>query len=570
MAWIGLGLAIAVWILIERSVCGRWLLASGQNLRAARLAGVPVEAVRAATYLAVAVFAALAGYLLASFSGGAALNMGAEYLLMSIAVVVIGGSSIAGGNSNVPGVWGAALFMFLVVSMLNSYGAGAGVRNVLTGDHYHRNRRRRQQPEGSLMINLPPHLQGLDPRFAALVHPLSKLERIAEGFTWTEGPVWFGDRDCLLFSDIPSRRVLRWSEAEGLSVYRSESGFNNGNTRDRQGRLVGCRHGERDVVRTEHDGSLTVLAQDWQGKRLNSPNDVVVSSDGAVWFTDPTYGILSNFEGFRAVPEQPARNVYRLSPEGVLSVVVSDFVQPNGLCFSPDESLLYIAESGSSHDADVPAVIRMFAVDGGTLTDLGVFAMIDHGLPDGMRCDMQGHLWSSARDGVHCFDPAGALLGKILVPETVSNLCFGGPDGAADVHHCHDMCLPHFRRCHGRGTLGARVAGPDGCLTLRRGRLTIVYRSRLSLHVALFSRISMKQACHHTSETALPATKQVVPFRSALLACCGTRRGEARVALARLLARPEHNRAVGGTTRPKAPRRCGLRHRHGKPRPGRP
>ncbi len=133
VAWIGLGLAIAVWILIERSVCGRWLLASGQNLRAARLAGVPVEAVRAATYLAVAVFAALAGYLLASFSGGAALNMGAEYLLMSIAVVVIGGSSIAGGNSNVPGVWGAALFMFLVVSMLNSYGAGAGVRNVLTG-----------------------------------------------------------------------------------------------------------------------------------------------------------------------------------------------------------------------------------------------------------------------------------------------------------------------------------------------------------------------------------------------------------------------------------------------------
>lgn len=279
------------------------------------------------------------------------------------------------------------------------------------------------------MINLPPHLQGYDPRFAALVHPLSKLERIAEGFTWTEGPVWFGDRDCLLFSDIPSRRVLRWSEAEGLSIYRSESGFNNGNTRDRQGRLVGCRHGERDVVRTEHDGSLTVLAQDWQGKRLNSPNDVVVSSDGAVWFTDPTYGILSNFEGFRAVPEQPARNVYRLSPEGVLSVVVSDFVQPNGLCFSPDESLLYIAESGSSHDADVPAVIRMFAVDDGTLTDLGVFAMIDHGLPDGMRCDMQGNLWSSARDGVHCFDPAGALLGKILVPETVSNLCFGGPDG---------------------------------------------------------------------------------------------------------------------------------------------
>ncbi|KUP90793.1 SMP-30/gluconolactonase/LRE family protein [Tritonibacter horizontis] len=279
------------------------------------------------------------------------------------------------------------------------------------------------------MITLPPHLQVHDPRFAALVHPMSKLERIAEGFTWTEGPVWFGDRDCLLFSDIPSRRILRWSEADGLSVYRNDSGFNNGNTRDRQGRLIGCRHGPRDVVRTEYDGTLTVLARTWQGKRLNSPNDVVVSSDGAVWFTDPTYGILSNFEGFRTPPEQPARNVYRLSSEGDLSVVAGDFVQPNGLCFSPDETRLYIAESGSSHDDDVPAVIRVFDVTGNRLEDGGVFATIDDGLPDGLRCDMQGNLWSSARDGVHCFDPQGVLLGKILVPETVSNLCFGGADG---------------------------------------------------------------------------------------------------------------------------------------------
>ena len=258
---------------------------------------------------------------------------------------------------------------------------------------------------------------------------MSKLERIAEGFTWTEGPVWFGDRDCLLFSDIPSRRILRWSEADGLSVYRNDSGFNNGNTRDRQGRLIGCRHGPRDLVRTEYDGTLTVLARTWQGKRLNSPNDVVVSSDGAVWFTDPTYGILSNFEGFRTPPEQPARNVYRLSSEGDLSVVAGDFVQPNGLCFSPDETRLYIAESGSSHDDDVPAVIRVFDVTGNRLEDRGVFATIDDGLPDGLRCDMQGNLWSSARDGVHCFDPQGVLLGKILVPETVSNLCFGGADG---------------------------------------------------------------------------------------------------------------------------------------------
>lgn len=279
------------------------------------------------------------------------------------------------------------------------------------------------------MITLPSHLQVHDDRFRALTHPMSRLDRIAEGFTWTEGPVWFGDRDALLFSDIPSRRIMMWSETTGVTLYRAESGFNNGNTRDRQGRLVGCRHGARDVVRTEHDGTLTVLASEYQGKRLNSPNDVVVSSDGAVWFTDPTYGIISDFEGYRSEPEQPSRNVYRLSPEGVLSVVVDDFAQPNGLCFSPDETLLYIAESGSSHDDSVAPVIRQFAVEGATLTDKGVFATLDAGLPDGMRCDVQGNLWSSAADGVHCFAPDGTLLGKILVPELVSNLCFGGPDG---------------------------------------------------------------------------------------------------------------------------------------------
>ena len=279
------------------------------------------------------------------------------------------------------------------------------------------------------MITFPPHIETLDDRFRGLVHPMGKLEKIAEGFTWTEGPVWFGDRDCLLFSDIPSRRIMMWSEATGVTLYRGESGFNNGNTRDRQGRLIGCRHGARDVVRTEHDGTLTVLADSFEGRRLNSPNDVVVTSDGAVWFTDPTYGIISDFEGYRAEPEQAARNVYRLSPEGALTVAVSDFTQPNGLCFSPDERTLYIAESGSSHDDRVAPVIRQFAVEGGRLTDRGVFATIDTGLPDGIRCDTSGNLWSSAADGVHCFAPDGTLLGKILVPEVVSNLCFGGSDG---------------------------------------------------------------------------------------------------------------------------------------------
>ncbi len=279
------------------------------------------------------------------------------------------------------------------------------------------------------MITLPPHLEVHDDRFRALTHPMSQLERIATGFTWTEGPVWFGDRDALLFSDIPSRRIMMWSQSTGVTLYRRESGFNNGNTRDRQGRLIGCRHGARDVVRTEHDGSLTVLADSFEGKPLNSPNDVVVSSDGTIWFTDPTYGIISDFEGYRATPEQTARNVYRLTAEGTLSVAVGDFTQPNGLCFSPDEKTLYIAESGSSHDDSVPSVIRKFSVNQGTLTDQGVFATIDNGLPDGIRCDRAGNLWSSAADGVHCFAPDGTLLGKILVPELVSNICFGGYDG---------------------------------------------------------------------------------------------------------------------------------------------
>lgn len=279
------------------------------------------------------------------------------------------------------------------------------------------------------MIAVPPHLEIHDDRFRHLVHPMSALDVIADGFTWTEGPVWFGDHDCLLFSDIPSQRILRWSETDGVTVYRSGSEFNNGNTRDQQGRLVGCRHGKRDVVRTEHNGSLTVLAAEYNGGRLNSPNDVVVSSDGAIWFTDPTYGIISNFEGYRSPSEQQTQNVYRLSPDGDLTAVVTDFVQPNGLCFSPDDKTLYIAESGSSHDASVPSVIRQFAVDGATLRDKGEFAVIDNGLPDGMRCDVQGNLWSSAADGVHCFSPEGELLGKILVPQVVSNLCFGGRDG---------------------------------------------------------------------------------------------------------------------------------------------
>ncbi|WP_343079037.1 SMP-30/gluconolactonase/LRE family protein [Ostreiculturibacter nitratireducens] len=269
-----------------------------------------------------------------------------------------------------------------------------------------------------------------DPRFRGLIHPSAHLEKLALGFQWAEGPVWFPGPQVLLFSDIPGQRMMRWTPDGTLSLFRYPSGFANGNTRDREGRLVTCEHGTRSVTRTEHDGSRTVLAAEYDGKRLNSPNDVVVKSDGSIWFTDPTYGILGDYEGYKAEPEQAHHHVFRLDPDtGELAPVVDDFVQPNGLAFSPDESLLYVAESGSSHDDSVPSVIRVFPVEGKRLGQGRVFATIDNGLPDGFRVDRHGNVWTSAGDGVHVFAPDGTLLGKIRVPETVSNLCFGGPRG---------------------------------------------------------------------------------------------------------------------------------------------
>ncbi|MBE3636752.1 SMP-30/gluconolactonase/LRE family protein [Mangrovicoccus algicola] len=279
------------------------------------------------------------------------------------------------------------------------------------------------------MSLLPDHLHYADDRFRRLVHRTAPLERIAGGFTWVEGPVWFGDHGCLLFSDIPSERVMRWSEADGVSLFRGASGFANGHTRDRQGRLVSCRHGSRDVARTEPDGRITVLADSHGGRRLNSPNDLVVASDGAVWFTDPTYGILSSFEGYRAEPEQPGRHVYRIAPDGAVEAMITDFTQPNGLAFSPDESLLYVAESGRSHDPSVAPVIRRFRMTAAGPVDDGIACEVDAGFPDGFRVDAEGNLWTSALDGVQCFAPDGDLLGKVLVPERVSNLAFGGPRG---------------------------------------------------------------------------------------------------------------------------------------------
>ena len=274
-----------------------------------------------------------------------------------------------------------------------------------------------------------PHYEIRDPRFRDLLVSSAALDELYTGCRWAEGPVWFNDGGYLLFSDIPNERVLRWIEGAGTSVYRAHSQFINGNTRDREGRLVSCEHGGRRVIRTEVDGTVTTLADRYQGNRLNSPNDVVVKSDGSVWFSDPSYGILSDYEGYKADEEQPSRNVYRLDPvTGELAVMVDNFLQPNGLCFSPDERLLYIADSGASHKPDAPRHIRVFDVtEGKQLTNGRVFAHIDKGIPDGMRTDMEGNLWSSAADGVHCFHPDGTLLGKILVPQTVANLTFGGP-----------------------------------------------------------------------------------------------------------------------------------------------
>lgn len=266
-----------------------------------------------------------------------------------------------------------------------------------------------------------------DPRFFHLVVGSAELDEIATGLRWAEGPVWFNDMGCLLFSDIPNQRIMRWSEGAGVSVFRQPSNFANGHSRDRQGRLISCEHGTRRVTRTEIDGSITVLADSFGGKRLNSPNDLVCHSDGSIWFTDPTYGILSDYEGYRAEPEQARRNVYRIAPDGSMTVVADDFGQPNGLAFSPDERTLYIADSAASHDPSRPRHIRAFDVMDGRLSGGRVHCEIDAGIPDGIRTDIFGNLWSSAADGAHCFGPEGALIGKVLVPQGVSNLCFGGP-----------------------------------------------------------------------------------------------------------------------------------------------
>ncbi len=274
-----------------------------------------------------------------------------------------------------------------------------------------------------------PSVVSVDPAFDKYRLPLAKIERIAHGFRWAEGPVWLGDARALVFSDVPGNVMYKWDEETGVTApYRKPSNNGNGNTRDRQGRIVTCEHLSRRVTRTEHDGRITVLADAYQGKRFNSPNDIVVKSDDSIWFTDPIFGITGFYEGEKDEP-QLAPNVYRLDADGTLSIAAEGVNQPNGLAFSPDESILYVVESRS-----VPRKILAFdAVNGRTLANRRV--LIDagpQGTPDGFRCDIDGNLWcgwgmgAAGLDGVHIFNPAGQLIGRIDLPERCANLCFGG------------------------------------------------------------------------------------------------------------------------------------------------
>ncbi|HVZ01367.1 MAG TPA: SMP-30/gluconolactonase/LRE family protein [Dongiaceae bacterium] len=270
----------------------------------------------------------------------------------------------------------------------------------------------------------------VDPRFRPLMIGPARLEQLMTGCRWAEGPAYFPAGRYLVWSDFPNDRLMRFDETDGsVSVFRQPAFAANGSTRDREGRLLTCEHGSRAVTRTEFDGSRIVLADRYQGRRLNSPNDVIVQSDGSVWFTDPSYGIEGHYNGGLAEPEQAANRLYRIDPGGKVHAMADDFFQPNGLAFSPDEKTLYVVDSGFTHGPDKPRHIRAFAVkDGGRRIAGGKeIATCDNACYDGLRVDTAGNLWVGAGDGVHVLASDGAMLGRILIPEIVANLCFGGP-----------------------------------------------------------------------------------------------------------------------------------------------
>jgi gluconolactonase len=278
---------------------------------------------------------------------------------------------------------------------------------------------------------MPDFIDIRDPRFARLIHGNARIDKLWTGGRWAEGPAYLPAGKYLIWSDIPNDRLMRWDETSGhVSVFEQPCRNQNGHTVDAQGRLVACEHRGRCVSRIEPDGTRAVLADSFDGKRLNSPNDAVVKSDGSIWFTDPSYGIDSEYEGDAAPSEIGSSNVYRIDPaSGAVTLVIEEMVQPNGIAFSPDESLLYVADTGRTHKPDHPPVIRAYPVapDGASVGPGRDFVTCDAGLFDGFRVDTNGNIWSSAGDGVHCFAPDGALIGKILLPEVVANVCFGGP-----------------------------------------------------------------------------------------------------------------------------------------------
>ncbi len=278
------------------------------------------------------------------------------------------------------------------------------------------------------MSDLPLY-EHFEKSFKRMINGSAQLETLYTNCRWAEGPVWFGQGGYLLWSDIPNDRILRWIPGLGVDVFRTPAGNTNGHTRDREGRLVSCSHGNRRVERTEHDGSITVLATEHDGKPLNSPNDVVVKSDGTIWFTDPAYGIESDYEGNRSPQEQKGCYVYCIDPKsGKLKAVITDMDRPNGLAFSPDESILYVADSAGSFGSDRPHELRAFKVGAGNRLSGGkVFTEINPGIPDGFRVDTDGNLWVTAQKQVQIYSPQAVLIGRINTPKTPANVTFGGP-----------------------------------------------------------------------------------------------------------------------------------------------
>lgn len=280
-------------------------------------------------------------------------------------------------------------------------------------------------------------IEVLDPRLAPVAQGAGTLERLCTGAVWSEGPVWMHEDGSVLWSDIPNNRMLRWHETEGMSVWRDAVEFTNGHAREADGSLLHCSHGQRAIVRTRFDAGLSntrdeVVVDRYQGKRLNSPNDVVVKSDGSIWFTDPPYGIVSDREGHQAESELGACYVFRFDPASGNLSLVSDFVEePNGLAFSPDESVLYVSDTSAALRSDGSGhhhIVTFDVIDGQRLERPRVFAVVEPGLADGFRIDKHGFVYTSSEDSVQIYHPDGTRIGRIPVPEKVGNLTFGGPE----------------------------------------------------------------------------------------------------------------------------------------------